>query len=256
MLHVPVNIRQIPSPALSPTVEQKDFIPREDSTPIVVDSIQQVPFTESPMTVSPPIGSPNLQSNILTQSLDASQVKLIYFFLPSSNIFSVHQNYPIFITNETTSPDLGSPIVSVSTLNPQLKPQDIDEQMERFSETSSIELIIQGGNYEQPSMASHPMKVPESHLMQFNHYPGSKNSHVPVDILKSFAPVANPNEPQQQEGADIYSDYIQDPYNLTLQMEGVRNQSAIVTSASTVFQSSSYFSNDANESVPELFKRP
>lgn len=172
----------------------------------------------------------------------------------------------MFVTNTTSSPELGSPIVSVSTFNPHARPEDLDEQLERFSETSSIELIIQGGNYEPPTVAS-PFKVPESHTLNFNHYPGSKKAgQVPVDILKSFAPLPTATEPRQPDGADIYSDYVQDPYNLTLQIDGnttevgvdgVRNES--VPSASTIFQSSSYFSSDANESLPpgsELFNRP
>lgn len=170
----------------------------------------------------------------------------------------------MFVTNETTSPDLSSPIVSVSTVNSQMRPQDIDEQMERFSETSSIELIIQGGSYE-PAPA---VKVPESHLMQFNHYPGSKTAgHVPVDIVKSFSPVMTQSEPKHHDGNDIYSDYIQDPYNLTLQIEAggeiVRNESVATSfsppDSSTVFQSSSYFSNDASDLISpgsELFNRP
>lgn len=73
MLHVPINIRaQIPSPTLSPTVEQIDFIPREDTAPIVIESVQQQP--ETPTTMSPAVGSPNLHSNILTQSMDSAQV--------------------------------------------------------------------------------------------------------------------------------------------------------------------------------------
>lgn len=170
------------------------------------------------------------------------------------------QSYPMFVTSEMTSPDLGSPIVSVS-VNSQFEPQDLD-QMERFSETSSIELVIQGGSYEHHSPAA---KVPESHTLQFNHYPGSKSfGHVPIDIVKSFTPVMTQGEQKHQDGGDIYSDYIQDPYNLTLQIdgngvvdEGVRNDS--VPSASTVFQSSSYFSNDASGTTSpgsELFNRP
>lgn len=172
----------------------------------------------------------------------------------------------MFVTNETTSPDLGSPIVSVSTIHPQLRPQDIDEQMERFSETSSIELVIQGGNYSYEPPQQQPLvRIPESHMMQFNPYPGSKSmGNVPIDIVKSFAPVMAQNEPKQQDGSDIYSDYIQDPYNLTLQIEAgtvgndpVRNDS--VPSASTIFQSSSYFSNEASDLKSpgsELFNRP
>lgn len=171
----------------------------------------------------------------------------------------------MFVTNETTSPDLGSPIVTVSTVNAsQFRPQDIDEQMERFSETSSIELVIQGGSYEPPQQQP-AVKIPESHMMQFNTYPGSKNlGRVPIDIVKSFAPVLNQNEQRHNDGNDIYSDYIQDPYNLTLQIEAgsvgsdvVRNDS--VPSASTIFQSSSYFSNETSDLTSpgsELFNRP
>lgn len=167
----------------------------------------------------------------------------------------------MFVTSETTSPDLGSPIVSISTVTAQMRPQDFDEQMERFSETSSIELVIQGGSYEPPQPA---VKIPESHRMQFNPYPGAKNlGNVSMDIVKSFAPVLTQNEPKHRDGNDIYSDYVQDPYNLTLQLEAggggeaVRNDS--VPSASTIFQSSSYFSNEASDLTSpgsELFNRP
>lgn len=89
MLHVPLNIRaQIPSPTLSPTVEQKEFIPT-DNVPIVIESQEEIVYSESPpieslnpqnndsvhavvhpespVTMSPPIGSPSMQNNILTQ---------------------------------------------------------------------------------------------------------------------------------------------------------------------------------------------
>lgn len=172
------------------------------------------------------------------------------------------QNYPIFVTNETTSPDLGSPIISVSTVNAQLRPpNDLDEHFERFSETSSIELIIQGGYDQVPQAVSQDaVKVPDSRTLQFNPYPGSKSKgNVPVDIVKSFTPVLTHEEQKVQDGADIYSDYIQDPYNLTLQIDDtssnvVRNDS--VPSASTIFQSSSYFSNDTSDPSAELFNRP
>lgn len=170
----------------------------------------------------------------------------------------------MFVTNETTSPDLGSPIVSVSTVNAPFKPQDIDEQMERFSETSSIELIIQGGPYDH-QVSSPDVKIPESHVMQFNHYPGAKTSHVPMDIVKSFTPVLTQVDQRHQDaGNDIYSDYIQDPYNLTLQIEsnGVVGEGVSIESdptASAIFQSSSYFSNDAtdlNSPGSNIFNRP
>lgn len=71
MLHVPINIRQISSPAQSPTVEQKDFIPKDDTAPIVVENVELSPQESSD---SPQIGSPNIHSNILTHSMDPSQV--------------------------------------------------------------------------------------------------------------------------------------------------------------------------------------
>jgi hypothetical protein len=74
MLHVPINIRsQIPSPTLSPTAEQKDFIPKEDTAPIVIESVEAVQ-PETPVMASPTVGSPSLHSNILTQSIDPTQV--------------------------------------------------------------------------------------------------------------------------------------------------------------------------------------
>lgn len=77
MLHVPINIRaQIPSPTLSPTVEQRNFIPI-DTAPIVIEGNEQISPSESPTTMTPPIGSPNLQNNILTDPIDSFQVSSI-----------------------------------------------------------------------------------------------------------------------------------------------------------------------------------
>lgn len=77
MLHVPTNIRQmqIPSPIPSPTAEQKDFIPKEDTAPIVIESVEQTleSHIDSP-AMSLSIDSPNLHQNILTQSMDPSRV--------------------------------------------------------------------------------------------------------------------------------------------------------------------------------------
>lgn len=139
----------------------------------------------------------------------------------------------------------------------QLKPQEFDDQMERYSETSSIELIIQGGSTEKQLNTSVP-KIPESHMhLNFNPYPGIKNyNHVPVDIVKSFTPVSH-SEPSRQYNGEIYSDYAQDPYNLTLQIDNDNKNTTAGTSS--FFQSSSYFSNDSDTKMApgsELFNRP
>jgi hypothetical protein len=73
MLHVPTNIRQIPSPMLSPVVEQKGFIPQYDNTPIVVENVSFVPdnvgqtYAESPAMS---MESPSLTNNIVPQQID------------------------------------------------------------------------------------------------------------------------------------------------------------------------------------------
>jgi hypothetical protein len=152
--------------------------------------------------------------------------------------------------------------------HPYMRAHEIDDQMERYSETSSIELVIQGGPIEQQQLNSSAPRVPESHMMNFNPYPGVKNySHVPIDILKSFTPVAHAEQQQQQvnhASSEIYDEYATNPYNLTLQIdsdigEQHSSSSKLVTGTSTFFQSSNYFSNDSNEIIPpgsELFNRP
>ncbi|XP_052865442.1 Golgi-specific brefeldin A-resistance guanine nucleotide exchange factor 1 [Anopheles cruzii] len=60
--------------------------------------------------------------------------------------------------------------------------------------------------------------VPLSHRLAGSQYPSLQ--HVPVGIAQSFAPIfVQPNRPGEQICSDIYSDYANDPYNLTLQFE-------------------------------------
>lgn len=157
--------------------------------------------------------------------------------------------------------DLEHPIAKIES---QQSIKD-DDQMERFSETSSIELVIQGGPTESQLNSSAPqMRIPESHHFVLNPYPGVKHQgHIPVDIVKSFTPVAH-SEHQRvaEESGEIFSDYMHDPYNLTLQIDSNKDTNQVKTnSASNFFQSSSYFSNDTSDLIPpppgsELFNRP
>ncbi|XP_055593245.1 Golgi-specific brefeldin A-resistance guanine nucleotide exchange factor 1 isoform X2 [Uranotaenia lowii] len=59
--------------------------------------------------------------------------------------------------------------------------------------------------------------VPMSHLMTGHQYPSLQS--VPIGIAQSFAPVFVQPSQNPVEGGDIYSDYINDPYNLTLQID-------------------------------------
>lgn len=93
-----------------------------------------------------------------------------------------------------------------------------------------------------------PPQVPLSHLVGGNQYPSLQS--VPIGIAQSFAPIfVQPNaNPAAADGADIYSDYINDPYNLTLQIDsGSQEQQQQSVPASqqqppqNVFQSANYF---------------
>lgn len=185
-------------------------------------------------------------------------------------IFIQFQSYPIFATNETTSPELESSIIeAVSAIDSTYISPNVDDQMERFSETSSIELIVHNDAYvasmnDQTSQhQQNDVKIPESHMLHFNAYPGAKNmGHVPVDIVKSFAPVLNQEHHQQSDSNELYSEYVHDPYNLTLQIDNnLTSSSDVPQSTSTIFQTSSYFGNDSSDlNIPPgsemLFNRP
>lgn len=174
-----------------------------------------------------------------------------------------------------------TPTPAESPTTPDSPPEIIEnvipevEQVEEHSETESIvELVIQsdpivynnnsGNNYLESETPVSNIKIPESHQMQINAYPGvASHGQIPIDIVKSFAPVSpqrhpapvhqEMNSPTTNGSNDIYSDYIQDPYNLTLQIDPNYPASSKeisqnnTTSASTIFHSASYFGNDSTD---------
>jgi len=58
--------------------------------------------------------------------------------------------------------------------------------------------------------------------MTGNQYP-SLNKVPPTSIVQSFSPVFVPHVQNNQVGNDIYYDYVQNPYNLTLQQQPQSN---------------------------------
>jgi hypothetical protein len=134
------------------------------------------------------------------------------------------------------------------------------ELAEQHSESSSIELVIQSdpivnnnsGNdfryvYDSP-VRTEDVKVPESHLMHMNPYPGIGNHQVPINIVRSFAPISPAHQAKTADVSnDIFNDHIQNPYNLTLQIDSNRAEEDSNRDASTVFQSASYFGNDSSD---------
>ncbi|KAG5678424.1 hypothetical protein PVAND_008098 [Polypedilum vanderplanki] len=219
-----VSARAIPSPVVSPVIEQKEFAPTETIT----------------------------NSQILT--------------IGNNDVSAIVDQSSSKEATSTNDSELAQNITEPQTIDTNLfsKINDVDEQMERFSETSSIELIIQGGPNDQQNCSA-PPRIPESHMMNFNPYPGVKNyNHIPVDIVKSYTPVAHHDQQQvNHPSSEIYDEYATNPYNLTLQIDsnniGDNSHSKLVTGTSTFFQSSNYFNNDSNENMPpgsELFNRP
>lgn len=98
-----------------------------------------------------------------------------------------------------------------------------------------------------PMLTNQFPQVPISHLMATNNYP-SLNT-VPPNIAKSFAPVFV-QPPNQQADSDIYNDYVQNPYNLTLLRSDNHNDKMIENNTKDVIATADDDSTDiTNESV-------
>lgn len=99
--------------------------------------------------------------------------------------------------------------------------------------------------------------IPFSHLITENSYPSLR--HVPSNIVQSFSPVFVQPANNSVDGGDIYTDYVNNPYNLTLQ-EQTSSSSQTETQNSTpvklnvppnnVFQSVNYFSFESANIPP------
>lgn len=103
-------------------------------------------------------------------------------------------------------------------------------------------------------------RIPISHLIATNQYPSLTT--VPQNIAKSFAPIYV--QPQnQQPTTDIYNDYVNNPYNLVLQVDPPASENAKAaipitshfaavgggSAISNVFHASNYFA-DKSAAIP------
>lgn len=111
--------------------------------------------------------------------------------------------------------------------------------------------------------------IPLSHLITANQYP-SLNKIPPAHIAQSFAPMYvsqqqhTHHQQQQPSEGEIYSDYVNNPYNLTLQVDqnysNVGSSEIVATMAEAapavsapnmnVFQSVNYFGSANDTSIP------
>lgn len=118
-----------------------------------------------------------------------------------------------------------------------------------------------------PSSTSVPVAAIATSLHQQNQFPSHTN--VPVNIVRSYTPVFVQPQYNPSEG-DIYSDYVSNPYNLTLKSNDENviyapnaddNNSPKVQKLGSVnvFQSANYFGNDVADIPPGsemLFGKP
>lgn len=166
-----------------------------------------------------------------------------------------------------------------SQLNCNNEPSASNELIDLSTEESNFTRSVDS------SCLENSPAIPISHLLAGNSYP-SLTKPVPIGIAQSFAPVfVQPQLPAQQQGGDIYNDYVQNPYNLVLQSSDQQhvqptpephNHPVIpTTSESTatpttttsteppianVFQSANYFGSDQTARIPPgsemLFSSP
>lgn len=173
------------------------------------------------------------------------------------NVQSYMNNSPMhtnFIPNSTMTQEITKPEIQqiqlpiVDTVNiiemPDILP-DEEEEEEQIIIPPTTDADI-----------SNP-PIPISHLTSGNAYPSL--NRVPTNIAQSFAPVYV--QPQNQTlSGDIYNDYVNNPYNLTLQQQDDGNQASETTNDSVnsspqklivnpnIFQSSNYFGSDTTGS--------
>ncbi|XP_053692933.1 Golgi-specific brefeldin A-resistance guanine nucleotide exchange factor 1 [Sabethes cyaneus] len=175
---------------------------------------------------------------------------------------------PVLIAPSNPPPTAVAPTPFPSVAQSEFQPPSSPADMNRYS--NIIELPVTPSpppfipepqpdqpeptpEYSSPEQTQpHPSSVPLSHLLAGNQYPSLSN--VPIGIAQSFAPMFVQPAAGPAEGADIYSDYIKDPYNLTLQLEPNANGAAGAPPSQTqsfspgetqqpnVLQSANYFS--------------
>lgn len=256
----PANVSQeMPQIAFSPTQAKSDY-----NFVIPMAEVVEMPSQQS--------GQVGGVSNY--QSIDQSGQS-------SENYVNSHQ---LISQYQTTGIEINNPIPDTSYVNPsdlrysnqcQVYSQQCDTAAESLSHSSQG--LLEGNtspvknsflsNQNSPLHSIEP-PIPISHLVSGNQYPSL--SKVPPNIVQSFAPVfVQPTNIQTE--SEIYSDYVNDPYNLTLHasigtnpvtdQSPVQEEKAPVMNVadpdsvqklgvSNMFQSSNYFRNDSGVIPP------
>ena len=150
------------------------------------------------------------QQILLEQSLQRSQYQLKEMTQLSQQKSPLH-NSDLQILNQEQAlqphPSIEPPILSTS-------PEKLSIINAEHMQNSILEHKLNPELNNGISLAdSTELPIPISHLLSGNQYPGL--THVPQDIAKSFAPIQPQNPPTESD--ILYNDYVNNPYNLTLQ---------------------------------------
>lgn len=289
---------------------QSDQLPLQ----ILVQPIQQdvslqqtIPVQTQPQLLVQPLmsSSPPTGHSIILNSLEDTLKQNIAPILISPAPISLTDDNLTIDASQTTSSSM-TPTTKLQTManyvqsGPHINPNfskvidlpvtpspppllEDDENVENSNQASPLnQPNVESAEYQQlqqPSLGIDEPKVPQSHLNTVNQYP-SLNKIPPTNIVHSFSPVYSHQHLRQNnpvEG-DLYSDYANNPYNLTLQVESnynsveqindnfVTNQTQMDQSTTatptqismaaptstglSVFQSVNYFGSSSDSQIP------
>lgn len=198
------------------------------NAPYMNSNIQSIP-PPPPPPQEPPVSSDDLVSiptNVPVQQVTSDLTK----------------SYPNVNTYVDQSPRINPNFSRIIDLSVTPSPPPITEEP---SETSNDDYVSSPSkSIETPTHHENAEpKIPLSHLIATNQYP-SLSRIPPANIVQSFAPVYNQTNlqsHQQQsyavggENEELYSSYVNNPYNLTLQVDQ-NFSNPPVTSATTTNQ--------------------
>lgn len=197
--------------------------------PPMAEALQQAPnfIFAQPMLVPPLVSQPTTEmtySNGSNNNINTSLPDLVNEAAAATNTYTTPVHRP------TESPTSTTAIVSSNSCSIDLPatPLSLEEQQQhqlyqQYQQHYQQQYQVQ--QQQQAHSASATSDVPLSHLLASNVYP-SLGRMPNASIVHSFAPVyeAPVAEVPTANASDIYQEYVQNPYNLTLQQAPQQDQ--------------------------------
>lgn len=276
----------VPVPTSAPLAKQASAnLLLTGASPIT--SLPEVSFqtpASAPLPVPSLATTDQFESLVLQQSLNPCDIQ----FMPTlthSQIDVVPSAIPLSASPPSSSPyNQSNYVLNGPYINPNFSkvinlpvtpsPPPLLEADESVESSSSEKMNASPAK--QSELETTEPSIPLSHLITANQYP-SLNKIPPAHIAQSYAPMyvsqqqhTHQQQQQQQQSSEgeIYSDYVNNPYNLTLQVDqsyaNVASSDMVVTTTSVavtttatmsapnmnVFQSVNYFGNANDSAIP------